>query len=134
MSKLQYSESFKAIDKALEAIEAADHDIKANFTVAAANRVYYACYYCMTALLLTQNVYAKTHQGTRAKFSKLFIKTGIFSADIAGHIKNAFDLRQLIMILMQIFLKKLHWHLLLIQKNYTSYRSLTCEVCKYSSA
>ena len=87
-----------------------------------------------TALLLTQNVSAKTHQGTRAKFSKLFIKTGIFSADIAGHIKNAFDLRQLIMILMQIFLKKLHWHLLLIQKNYTSYRSLTCEVCKYSSA
>ena len=94
MSKLQYSESFKAIDKALEAIEAANHDIKANFTVAAANRVYYACYYCTTALLLTQNVYAKTHQGTRAKFSELFIKTGIFSADIAGHIKNAFDLRQ----------------------------------------
>ena len=94
MSKLQYSESFKAIDKALEAIEAADHDIKANFTVAAANRVYYACYYCTTALLLTQNVYAKTHQGTQAKLSELFIKTGIFSADIAGHIKNAFDLRQ----------------------------------------
>ncbi len=48
----------------------------------------------MTALLLTQNVFAKTHQGTRAKFSELFIRTGLFSNDMAAHIKIAFDLRQ----------------------------------------
>lgn len=94
MSKPDYYESLKATHKALEAIAAAEHDIKGNFTLAAINRIYYASYYCMTALLLTKNVHAKTQQGTRSKFSELFIKTGVFSDDIADHIKTAFDLRQ----------------------------------------
>jgi uncharacterized protein (UPF0332 family) len=87
-------ESLKALTKSLDAIETAEHDLKGNFNLAAINRIYYACYYCMTALLFTQNVFAKTHQGTRAKFTELFIKTGHFSDDMAAHIKNAFDLRQ----------------------------------------
>ena len=90
MNKPALHESFKAIAKVLETIEAAEHDMAGNFTLAAINRVYYACYYCMSALLLTQNIYAKTHQGTRAKFSEIFIKTGVFPGDIAEHIKNAF--------------------------------------------
>ena len=94
MNKPALHESFKAIAKVLETIEAAERDMAGNFTLAAINRVYYAYYYCMSALLLTQNIYAKTHQGTRAKFSEIFIKTGVFPGDIAEHIKNAFDLRQ----------------------------------------
>ena len=94
MSEAGYLESMKACHKALEAIEAAEHDLKGNFILAAINRMYYACYYCMTALLLTKDIYAKTHQVTRGKFSELFIKTGVFSDDIAIHIKNTFDLRQ----------------------------------------
>ena len=87
-------ESLKTVAKALDAIETAEHYLQGNFTLAAINRIYYACYYCMTALLQSQNVFTKTHQGTRAKFSELFIKTGLFSDDMAVHIKNAFDLRQ----------------------------------------
>ena len=94
MNNSSLDESLKAVAKALDAIETAEHDLQGNFTLAAINRIYYACYYCMTALLLSQNVFAKTHQGTRAKFSELFIKSGLFSEDIAAHIKNAFDLRQ----------------------------------------
>ena len=94
MNNPPMEESLKAVAKALDAIETAEHDLKGNFTLAAINRIYYACYYCMTALLLSQNVFAKTHQGTRAKFSELFIKTGLFSDVMAAHIKNAFDLRQ----------------------------------------
>ena len=48
----------------------------------------------MVALLLTENVSAKTHQGIRAKFIELFIKTKIFPSSIAGYVKNAFELRQ----------------------------------------
>jgi uncharacterized protein (UPF0332 family) len=94
MNKPELQESFKAIARALETIEAAEYDMRGNFTLAAINRIYYACYYCMSALLLTKNIYAKTHQGTRAKFSEIFIKTGLFPGNIAEHIKNAFDLRQ----------------------------------------
>lgn len=69
-------------------------DLKGGFVLATANRAYYACYYCMTALLYTQDVYAKTHQGTRSKFTELFIKTGIFPLAISDSIALLFDSRQ----------------------------------------
>jgi uncharacterized protein (UPF0332 family) len=59
-----------------------------------ANRTYYACYYCLIALLYTQKVYSKTHQGTKAKFSELFIKTGIFPVTVSDAISLLFDYRQ----------------------------------------
>lgn len=89
-----HSESFKIMAKAEEAIEAAEYNLYGGYALAATNRAYYACYYCMAALLLTQNVYAKTHQGVRGKFSELFIKTAIFPDFLATYIKTAFDLRQ----------------------------------------
>lgn len=79
-----FSGSFKIMEKAEEAIKAAEYNINGGFSLAAANRAYYACYYCMAALLLTKNGYAKTHQGVRAKFSELFIKTTIFPDFIAN--------------------------------------------------
>jgi uncharacterized protein (UPF0332 family) len=94
MTSPDHTDSSKAIDKALDSIEAAEHDLKGNFTLAATNRAYYSCYYCMTALLLTKGVHAKTHQGVRAKFSELFIKTNVLPDYTATHIKNVFELRQ----------------------------------------
>jgi uncharacterized protein (UPF0332 family) len=82
------------MEKAEEAIDTAEYNISGGFSLAATNRAYYGCYYSMAALLLTKGVYAKTHQGVRAKFSELFIKTAIFPAFIAGYIKASFDLRQ----------------------------------------
>ena len=60
MNNSPMEESLKAVAKALDAIETAEHDLQGNFTFAAINRIYYACYYCMTALLQSQNVFAKT--------------------------------------------------------------------------
>lgn len=89
------NEAQKILAKAEDAILNAEHDFKGGFMLATANRAYYACYYCMTALLYTQNTYAKTHQGVRAKFSELFIKTAIFpvnlSEDIALIFKNRLE-------------------------------------------
>lgn len=90
----RYPESFKIMEKAKEAIEAAEYNINGGFSLAATNRAYYVCYYSMAALLFTQGIYAKTHQGVRAKFSELFVKTAIFPDFIANYIKTAFDLRQ----------------------------------------
>jgi uncharacterized protein (UPF0332 family) len=89
-----FQDSLKALARAAEAIDAAELDINGGHNLAAANRAYYSCYYCMVALLLTKQVSAKTHQGIRAKFNELFIKTGIFPEVMATHIKNAFELRQ----------------------------------------
>jgi uncharacterized protein (UPF0332 family) len=86
MTQQPFAESFKAIEKAEAAIEAAKYDLEGGFSLAAVNRSYYACYYCMVALLIAKNVYAKTHQGTRAKFSELFIMTGIFPEHISQYV------------------------------------------------
>jgi uncharacterized protein (UPF0332 family) len=89
-----YTESSKAFEKAADAIENADYNLKGGFYEATANRAYYACYYCIIGLLYTQNVYSKTHQGARAKFSELFIKTSIFPIDMSDSIALLFDYRQ----------------------------------------
>lgn len=48
----------------------------------------------MAGLLLTENVYAKTHQGVKAKFSELFIKTGLFPQYASDIIQRLFENRQ----------------------------------------
>ena len=88
------SEARKAISKATDAIENAQYNLKGGFVSATANRCYYSCFYCMTAMLYTKNIYAKTHQGIRAKFSEVFIKTGIFPIETSDIIAMLFDYRQ----------------------------------------
>lgn len=94
MSASSYNEAVKALNKAEDALRSAVYDLEGGFVLATANRAYYACYYCITALLYTKEVYAKTHQGVRAKFSELFIKTGIFPLAISDSLALLFDSRQ----------------------------------------
>ncbi len=89
-----YEDSFKALAKAADAIENARYNWAGDFFSATANRAYYACYYCIIALLSTQNIYPKTHQGARAKFSELFIKTSIFPIETSDAVAMLFDYRQ----------------------------------------
>src|SRR5690349_14792536 len=89
-----YNEWIKAFDKAEDAIQNAEYDLKGGYLLAVANRSYYACYYCIIALLYTQNIFVKIHQGLRAKFSELFIKSNIFPAETSELISVLFDYRQ----------------------------------------
>ncbi len=94
MTSPAYNEALKALEKADNAVQNAAYDLKGGFVLATANRAYYACYYCMTALLYTENVYAKTHHGIRAKFSEHFIKPGIFPTSSSDIVTLLFDYRQ----------------------------------------
>ena len=42
-----------------------------------ANRLYYSCFYAIIALLAINEITARTHNGVRAEFFKLYIKSGI---------------------------------------------------------
>jgi uncharacterized protein (UPF0332 family) len=84
----------KILDKAIEALENAEYDLNGGYTLATANRAYYACYYCMTALLYTMDVYAKTHQGVKTKFNELFIKSGRIPQNASEIATLLFDSRQ----------------------------------------
>ena len=47
----------------------------------AVNRLYYACFYAASALLLKRGIGAKSHGGVIAKFSDSVVRTGEMSAD-----------------------------------------------------
>src|ERR1035437_10221983 len=58
------------------------------------NRLYYACFYAVSALLYSHSIEAKTHKGVRIKFMSEFIKTGLFEKDFGKLFSDLFDWRQ----------------------------------------
>lgn len=60
----------------------------------AVNRLYYACYYAVIALLIDRDIETLTHAGARQMFGLHFIKTGIIEKDLGKFYSRLFDLRQ----------------------------------------
>ncbi len=60
----------------------------------AVNRLYYACFYAVSALLIFHNIQSKTHSGTRQLFGLHFIKTGIVEKETGKFFSYLFDQRQ----------------------------------------
>ncbi len=58
------------------------------------NRLYYACFYAVSALLYYNSIEAKTHKGVRIKFMSEFIKTGLFDKEYGKLFSDLFDWRQ----------------------------------------
>jgi hypothetical protein len=58
------------------------------------NRLYYACFYAVSALLYFYSIEAKTHKGVRIKFMNEFIKPGLFHKDYGKLFSDLFDWRQ----------------------------------------
>ena len=60
----------------------------------AVNRLYYACFYAVTALLHNFELDAKTHSGVQNVFGLNFIKTGIISIESGKFFTTIFEMRQ----------------------------------------
>jgi uncharacterized protein (UPF0332 family) len=58
------------------------------------NRLYYACYYAVSALLLKNNVTTQTHAGLKTQFNLLFIKNEILPKDYGRLYSDLMDWRQ----------------------------------------
>ncbi len=61
---------------------------------AVANRLYYACFYMTSALLIKNNYAAQSHSGVIHLFGFHFIKTGIVSQNDGKLFTRLFELRQ----------------------------------------
>jgi uncharacterized protein (UPF0332 family) len=59
--------------------------IENNLWNTAINRMCYACFYAVGALLVKHGVVTSSHSGNRQKFGQLFIHTGIISKDLGKH-------------------------------------------------
>lgn len=58
------------------------------------NRLYYAMFYAVLALLQEKEVGTSKHSGAISLFDKEFIKTGIFDSSFSKILHRAFELRQ----------------------------------------
>lgn len=59
----------------------------------AANRMFYACYYAVCALLIANKYNTKSHDGAKQMFSLHFIKTGILPMHLSNIYSTLFKLR-----------------------------------------
>ncbi|MCL4456238.1 MAG: HEPN domain-containing protein [Nitrospirae bacterium] len=83
------------LKEAEDSIEEAKVLIKENMSLRAVmNRLYYAMFYAVLALLQEKHLGTSKHTGAIALFDKEFIKTGIFDKGMSKVLHRAFELRQ----------------------------------------
>ena len=58
------------------------------------NRLYYACFYAVSALLAREGLSASQHSGVRGLFNRHFVKTGVISTEFAAFYNDLFENRQ----------------------------------------
>lgn len=79
--------AYEALDEALILLQ----EGHANTFV---NRLYYACFYAVSALLLTKGLSSAKHSGVRALFHQKFVKPGVVDAEMGRLYDKLFDTRQ----------------------------------------
>jgi hypothetical protein len=58
------------------------------------NRLYYACFYTVSALLLTRGLSSAKHGGVRSLFHQNFVKPGLVDTELGQIYDRLFDNRQ----------------------------------------
>ena len=79
--------------RAREAIEAARLLFDAGHLNDYVNRLYYACFYAVSAPLLTKGLPASKHRQVRALMHRECLRTGLIAVQLAKHFDRLFDSR-----------------------------------------
>ncbi len=82
------------LKRATETLEEIEIHLENKLYNTAINRLYYACYFAVTALLLHNDIKATTHSGVRQMLGLHFVKTGIISSSLGKVFSDIFDKRQ----------------------------------------
>lgn len=81
------------IEKAWKTLDEVEILIKNKLWNTAINRMYYACFYIVSALLLKHDINASSHKGCRLMFGKNFVQTGRISVENAKLYSKLFEKR-----------------------------------------
>lgn len=73
------------IERAKETIREIQDHIDNKYWNTAINRMYYACFYAVSALMTVNSIDISSPSGVRQKFGELFAKTGKIDRDLAKH-------------------------------------------------
>lgn len=82
------------IEAAYRTFDAARVLAENGFWNSAVNRLYYSLFYAVNALLVMNEIQTKSHSGSRAQFSNLFVKTHKFDIKYGKLYSQLFDWRQ----------------------------------------
>jgi uncharacterized protein (UPF0332 family) len=82
------------LDRARETFEEAKVLLESGHANACVNRLYYACFYAVSALLLTRNISTSKHSHVRALLHRDYIKPGQVSKEMGDHYDLLFNNRQ----------------------------------------
>ena len=82
------------IERANETFKEVPYLIEQAFYRTAINRLYYSCYYIVSALLLQKGFETRTHNGIITLFAMNFVKSGIVSKDEGQLYRSLYELRQ----------------------------------------
>ena len=82
------------LEKAEEALASAELELNADHTNFAVNRLYYACFYAVTALLLRDGKQFARHSAVKSEFSRTYIKPGRVDVKWNKFYQKLFDDRQ----------------------------------------
>ena len=81
-------------DKARETLDDARMLLRDGTPSSALNRIYYAMFYEVLALLDTKNLSSSKHTGVRALFNEHFVKAGIVPIELGRLFSRMYDFRQ----------------------------------------
>lgn len=81
-------------EKANETLQDAKILFNASRLYSAVNRIYYAMFYEVVALLLTKDLSSTKHSGVRALFNEHFVKTEKVDTELGRFYSRMFDFRQ----------------------------------------
>ncbi|SPF34835.1 conserved hypothetical protein [Syntrophobacter sp. SbD1] len=82
------------LERARETIEEARILANAARWNACVNRLYYACFYAVSTLLVKDGLASSKHTGVRSLFNKHYVKTGKVPKDMARVYNDLFERRQ----------------------------------------
>lgn len=82
------------LERSRESLEEAKILIEQGYTNTFVNRLYYACFYAVSALLLLDGLSSAKHSGVRSLFHQNFVKTGLVNPELAQMYDKLFDNRQ----------------------------------------
>jgi uncharacterized protein (UPF0332 family) len=81
-------------DKARETLDDARMLLRDGTPSSALNRIYYAMFYEVLALLHTKDLSSSKHTGVRALFNEHFVKAGIVPVELGRLFSRMYDFRQ----------------------------------------
>jgi len=81
------------IERAEQTLGEVQSHLENGFWNTAINRMYYACYYAIGALLVKDDIEVNSHAGVRQKFGQLYVKPGKIDRELGKHFTELFEKR-----------------------------------------